>query len=81
MFWCVSQVKHLLSINETGVLHHLVACTHKHREAGCDSKTSRQLRENICMWERGDLPHGFTITFPSVGVAKQQNSLRAGYED
>lgn len=41
MFWFICKVKHLLSLNETGVLHHLACCAHKHREAGCDSKSKQ----------------------------------------
>lgn len=54
MFWYMSQVKHLLSINETGVLYHLTCRAHTNTEdAGCDSKMRRQLTVNTCLWERG----------------------------
>lgn len=37
----IAKVKHLLSLVETGVLHHLACCTHKQSEAGCDSKSKQ----------------------------------------
>lgn len=64
--------KHLLDLNETGVLHHLAYCTQKHKRG-----MRQRLRVNICTTEMG----GGAVTmvshlcFHSLALANTNNSL------
>lgn len=70
MFWYISQVKHLLRLNETGALHHWFVAR-VNREAGCDSKTEEAAESAHLHVGKGGTCHMVSqISFPSAVVAK-----------